>query len=775
MLKSIRAALTALFVAITLLPQAACASPAPTTATFTAGSSIGAIAASRRRSASLPAATVAYDAAVGNGVDTNGFANLPLRTGAHRYFVKSGTGSDANTCTAAQSPSTPKATIASAAGCITQGNGDQVLVAQGTSYAEGLPNVDFDGGFSPTYPTVFQSYDPADALNEAKYGRATGSNRPVINTGATASMALTCCATSPASYLAFRGFDFNPGNLADMVVTITASNGLPNSYVLVENNIFRYTMLSINEAVDSSNIPLGGHVVVRGNSFYGTWSPTNHSQGVFAAGINGFTAEDNVFDHIGWKIGGAGRDSSTEGATIFRHSVYWQDNGTNGVIRRNLFIDPSATGCSCRADATIAENVFIDNPISIIGGTGDNYNTIRPNGVDLHIYRNAILGDADITSSLPRGTAINGGNGRPGSNVDHNLIARSRSPSSNVPTAFSTAANFDQPSYFDFHDNVEYSWANAGHVIGTGATFPAQVHEGYERNAWSDPASGTNINIASYTAPNAYTASAFYVALGLTDKTTAVAHWINNPDEHPARAARALLFAGYGVTEALGPLTLDRTFTRGTAVTGAILGAVTGSTITASGLPSEITINGTQHSFAFSNAGSGAASGSFTLTETLAGEPGSPRASTVSYSIAALTAYRAIRIHSTASMGGGTGLAVAEISIWAGGSNVTSGATVSAAQTGNGAAANAVDSNLSTFWGTNFDNTWPQDFVFDLGATSANWKTFNRVDITSRAGGNNLQAPGNFTIDVTTDDPAGTPTWTTKATMLSVIATDAIG
>ena len=55
-------------------------------------------------------------------------------------------------------------------------------------------------------------------------------------------------------------------------------------------------------------------------------------------------------------------------------SIYQQVD-TNAVIRRNLFMDPSATGCSCRGDTSIQENVFIDNPLSIIAGSGDNYNT----------------------------------------------------------------------------------------------------------------------------------------------------------------------------------------------------------------------------------------------------------------------------------------------------------------------------------------------------------------------------------------------------------------
>ena len=76
-------------------------------------------------------------------------------------------------------------------------------------------------------------------------------------------------------------------------------------------------------------------------------------------------------------------------------------------------MDLSATGCSCRGDLVARENVFIDNPIAIQGGLGS-ATTYPPNGVALDIGYNAIIGDADISSANPRGTAISTANGKPG-------------------------------------------------------------------------------------------------------------------------------------------------------------------------------------------------------------------------------------------------------------------------------------------------------------------------------------------------------------------------
>jgi hypothetical protein len=74
------------------------------------------------------------------------------------------------------------------------------------------------------------------------------------------------------------------------------------------------------------------------------------------------------------------------------------------------------------------------------------------------------------------------------------------------------------------------------------------------------------------------------------------------------------------------------TFTVGTPSSGTITGATVGSTITASGLPTGLTINGVARTWAWDGTGT-AGSGSFTLTETLLGAVGSPKTTTINYTI----------------------------------------------------------------------------------------------------------------------------------------------
>ncbi len=83
----------------------------------------------------------------------------------------------------------------------------------------------------------------------------------------------------------------------------------------------------------------------------------------------------------------------------------------------------------------------------------------------------------------------------------------------------------------------------------------------------------------------------------------------------------------------LSALALSSTsFTLGTSASGAITGATSGSTVTASGLPTGLTINGAARTWAYDGTGS-AATTSITLTETLADSANSPRNTGISVTI----------------------------------------------------------------------------------------------------------------------------------------------
>ena len=478
-----------------------------------------------------------YDASIGLGVDTNGFADLSLRAGAHRYFVSSAKGSDSNSCSAAQSPATPMASGKAALACTTDGEGDQLLFAEGTSYATTIPSMAFrKGGYSLAYPFVFQSYDPADPLNEAKYGRATGNNRPVF-TGNTAGTPWIFGGTGQR-FIAVRGFDINPGNIPGQNIgMVNVGDG-----ILFENNLLRYTGIGLG--INGS--PTAHHWVFRANAIYGTWDATaaTAGQGLYADGTDSLTIEDNVFYHNGWKIGANRTDSlANGGASMFRHPIYQQDP-TDAVVRRNLIIDGSADGGSFRGNITHTENVIIDCPIAASLGGGTNYDVNRPGGVSIQSSYNAMIGSATVPDSGAAGWGIATQNGKQGSSAHHNLLVLSGIGSH----AFLTSVLYQVPSYMDYSNNLVYQWSTSGETRSeTSNVYQGLTFATYNNNVWDDPASGSNTNSAGRSFPNPYTEAQLYAALGFADKQAFANYAISHPEAFPARSARALLFAGYGL------------------------------------------------------------------------------------------------------------------------------------------------------------------------------------------------------------------------------------
>jgi hypothetical protein len=498
--------------------------------------------------------SVTYDTSIGNGVDANGFADLPLRLGAKRFYVNSSTGSDSNGCAGAQSPSSPVATVKAAVACVTAGQGDQVLLAEGTSYPRGLAFIGDKGGYSPVYPFVIQSYDPADPTNEAKFGRASGSNRPIVNpTGADMTGGFIQ-GNNVQKYRALRGLKFDSANKADASLNAFAGNPGTPDYLLFENDIFAATALTVQGSAQQRI----KKVILRNCASYGQWgnSLNDHAQGIFADNTDGLTIEDSVFWHNGWNVTATrASDPTVGGPTIFNHPIYAQDTTRSTVVRRNVFIDTSTDGGNLKGGGVYTQNLSIRNPNAAAAGSGNNYSVDAPNGVAIEMAYNVVIGGGAITASsgnLDWGFHV--ANGAPGSSVHHNVLARS----AQAGYALMIDAPVDTlggvlPSYADFHDNVSYQWNASGNstMVGMpGQTLPANlslIHASFDNNIWDGPASGTNSNISSHTFPNVYTESSLLSALGYADETSFINDVINNPEKHVQRNAVELMLDGYGV------------------------------------------------------------------------------------------------------------------------------------------------------------------------------------------------------------------------------------
>ena len=426
-----------------------------------------------------------------------------------------------------------------------------MLIAEGTSYAEGLTNMMDQMGYSAAYPTVIQSYDPADPLNEAKYGHAANGRRPVVNTGANAEQVTCYCGNTPnapINFLAIRGLDFNPGNVAGPDVNFTG----PTNYILIENNIFRYTSLTFDKWRLAAGEPRSTHHVVRMNSFYGEWHPSAHAQGIYNGGTDGLTVEDNVFWHNGWKVG-VTRDEpvATGGPTIFRHPVYAQNSSTAIMYRRNLVIDAAADGGHLLGHSTATENVIIDCPIGLDMTGGVGYETVQPKGVLYEASYNAIIGaigphqhrSARLRHRHPQRCSGKLGTPQPAGACDQCQRREPRSVPDRGKLRLAELHGFPRQRFLPARASLGNSFAAYVDAVA-GSVNHYTVHQ---QHLGRSSRRQRNRNVSSATFPHPYTADELYIALGFADRQTFINYAIEHPEAFLARNARALLFTGYGM------------------------------------------------------------------------------------------------------------------------------------------------------------------------------------------------------------------------------------
>jgi hypothetical protein len=479
---------------------------------------------------------------------------LPLRSGAHDYFVDSASGSDGNGCANAQQPGTPLKTLAAAMACVTAGDGDQVLLAEGTRYGEAMPWLSYKGGYSAQYPTVISSYDPSDPLNTTKYGRGDQrSARPVLVSGG------GLVSGAPFSYLAIKGLDFDPGNLAGAQLLFrgdgTGGTGGGN-YILIENNLFRYGGVSYTDGGDGTTAPRSHHFIIRNNSIYGAWAATDaaHTGCIYAEGNDSITVEDNVLYHCGWKIG-VSRDvgPNSGGPTFYNHPLYIQAN-TSSTVRRNLFMDGAAdAGIARGRNISWTENVSLRSPAGTGLGAGNHEDWLaQPLGSIVSASFNLSVAAINVNTANPSGYGYTVSNLSAGSSVDHNLLIYSQVEANDPAISFATTGDVfstGQQTQMTFSNNVSFHWTAVGNSKRETGTL---ISNTYGSNIWDDNALGSNVSSRSAVFPNPYTESGLYAALtpafaSITDYTSLVNYTIAHPEAHVQRTMRALAFAGYGL------------------------------------------------------------------------------------------------------------------------------------------------------------------------------------------------------------------------------------
>ncbi len=90
------------------------------------------------------------------------------------------------------------------------------------------------------------------------------------------------------------------------------------------------------------------------------WSTEGHSQGIFVKEVDGLLVEECIFDHNGWNETIADADRST-----YNHNMYLSTTNRGVVVRNNISVRASATGCQARSGGDIIGNIFEGNPFGL--------------------------------------------------------------------------------------------------------------------------------------------------------------------------------------------------------------------------------------------------------------------------------------------------------------------------------------------------------------------------------------------------------------------------
>jgi hypothetical protein len=419
-----------------------------------------------------------------------------------------------------------------------------MVARDGSTYPSSFGDVSAYYGYSRAHPTAFQSYDPAEPENELSHGRGPGP-KPKIFTRRTGELFSVNSAGNEDRnrHYALRGFDVDPGfAVGRPLIFFNRTSG-----ILLEGNILRNVQISGGGDFDRSITATSW--AIRKNVFHGTWHETEHAGAIYAVMTTDLLIEDNLFAHIGWRPGASRNDAPAHGgATIFRHCIYTVEDTRSVTIRRNIMVDPSATGGSVRGDCYYYQNIHIDCPLSGAFGPGDDPIIRAPLGAMRLILENLTIGDADINADNPRSGGYVGGNFAHGSTFRRNLMIHSRNPAGNI--VWSHRGHPILRSSVDYSDNREYLFGNVYQEEGAASN----AEQTFGNNYGAPASGGLAPRIYPYDPAAAPTARHLWGVLGYGSKEA----WLANLIEHPESVAEQVkiilpwMFVSYGMKIDLG-------------------------------------------------------------------------------------------------------------------------------------------------------------------------------------------------------------------------------
>ena len=341
--------------------------------------------------------------------------------------VSSSSGNDAND---GRSFTRPVRTMQRAYDLIRDGYPDWIKVKRGDTFYESLPNWK-KSGRTFTQPMVITTYGEHP-------------NRPRFLTGGT--RAMRAAGSEWRRHLRFVGLEFTPHTRTREEAPGGIEFICPHEDILIED--CKITGYADNLQFQGDQDLRARDVRVRRNVIADSWAIGQHSQGLYAARVDGLRIEENVFDHNGWREGVEGAEP-----TIFNHNIYIQTTCSGLSATGNIIANASSHGIQARPGGTVENNFFYRNAINILLGNEDSQQTTGT------VARNVVYEGKDIGPGLPRGMGIHVQNSY-NARIRENLILRNGTDAGQSE-AIAIIGRSDKPvTGLVIENNTFYNWHN---------------------------------------------------------------------------------------------------------------------------------------------------------------------------------------------------------------------------------------------------------------------------------------------------------------------------
>ena len=495
--------------------------------------------------APAPAPAGTYDTRIGLGADAYGVPILTKDANA-RYIYWNPSHPAASDTNAGTDPAAPIKTLKTAWAALRDGYGDWLLMAQGSTSTEGFSNIAIRNGLSAQYPIVVTTYNPADPTNptQMRQGMVT------LGTNPTDSL-LDIGDSRAGNRTVFENISFDKPAAGTWSV-FGLGDGVRKD-LMFYNVRFLRTNVSFQGDYTGNVVSTRLSNIVFRRCVFAYAYLTGHAQGLYLWTTSGVTVEDSVFYHNGWQ--GSDRNAvSADPATlpdIFKHGAYFGTLTDNTVFRRNLVAHNSSHGMQMRGGGVASDNVFASNPLNVHVGGGDHYDSMRPSGVPYSFTNNVIVASADIDKNNPRGFGASFMNTQNGGVASGNIVVNISPASTSNKFALSVAAYFNQPTYLNWTNNIQYQWSSqtlASYTQDLGYNpYPAQTFVTRTGNVIDNETVAGNLTqpTAPFPDPNRSVAT-YAVANGYATEAAFWSYAIQNPQINWAKQIGDYVRAGYG-------------------------------------------------------------------------------------------------------------------------------------------------------------------------------------------------------------------------------------